>query len=176
MNSPLPWRVRLKGHSSGVWRCFASSSALHFHRLAQIQVEFGGGHHAVALALGDEVALPLKRGKERVGKGRMARAVPCLLATHTDGLAAQHVQRLLVVGRRGEDLPRRLAHEAVVVLPVERRPDGRQVAAPVPGEGAGKAAVEDHQQVAAGQRLEPAVEVGHGHEGAAVVGFARRRG
>ena len=77
----------------------------------------------------------------------------------------------MVVGSRGDDLPGTVFDESVEALGVHalgHRAHGAVLAGPA--EGAGEAAVQDHQQVPAWQGVQGGLQLGHGDEGRQVIG------
>ena len=141
---------------------------LRFHAVADIGVHLGGGDHAVAFASGSEVGFARERVEQRERERRMCLA-GCRLREPAiaSGTALQHVHRLLVVGSRGDDLPRGVEHEPIESLLVDalghQRADRAAPAGPL--EGARETTVEDQQQVTAGQRLERVLQLRHRHQG-----------
>ena len=82
------------------------------------------------------------------------------------GPAVQNVHRFLIVGSRGDDLPRRIEKKAIEPLLVDplrhQRSNGSRLARPL--ERARETTVENQQEMPAGQRIERALQVGHRHE------------
>ena len=143
---------------------------LHLHLFAQIEIEFGGGDDAVALAFGHQVGIAFR---QRIEQGQGEGRVQTLLAGPRAalGIPGQHVERLLIVGGGGEHLPGGGEQVAVVAFLVQDLGQCADVAGGCPAEGAGEAAVEDGEHVAAGQRGQPGVQVGHGEHAGGVAGY-----
>ncbi len=92
--------------------------SLHFDLFTQVEVQLGGGDDAVPLAFGHQVgSAPRQSVDQRQGERRVRPAVagqrPAL------GVARKHVQRGLVVRRRGQHLPGRRQQVAIVALLVD---------------------------------------------------------
>ena len=147
---------------------------LRLHLVADVRIELGGGDDTVAFHVALGVGSAGQSVEQGLGKGRVI-GVVFGRAARAGRLAdtAHHVQRLLVTGRRGDHLPRRVGDEAVEALAVDllRHEVAHRAVPARPLEGTREAAVQDQQQVAAGQRIERCLQVRHRDEGLQVGQF-----
>ena len=132
--------------------------------LQRVLEQLGRGDHSVRrVAAARRIGLAGQTPDQRQRERRMAAGR--VVAVAGVGIAWRNVQRRLVVRGRGQHLPGGAAQKALVLAVVERPPVEQQVAGRGPAEGACEAAVENDQQVLAGQGLERLAQAIHRQPG-----------